>query len=168
MIGGPDLYQSMQRFRQPLIWGLTLLIAGYTWFAVIKQLFLGEPVGSQPTPDLMLFLIWILIGILFPALLWRARLTIRIDRDHLHYRFKPFHMKEHSYRVRQIESAESANIRPVLHFFGWGIRYGFKGKGYIMAGKKALKLNFSSGRPVYFTCDNPDEAVKAIHQQKQN
>ncbi|MCC5914444.1 MAG: hypothetical protein JJU46_08735 [Balneolaceae bacterium] len=163
---GDGTYVTSQRFRQPVIIGLTIMIALFAWVALFTQVIGGEAMGSRPAPDWMLVAIWLLFGILFPMALWKSRLTIRIDHDRFCYRYFPFHLKEHAYRIQQIESVESEKIRPVLHFGGWGIRYGIKGKGYIMSGKRAVRLNFRSGRPVYFTCNDPNEIVKIFDKRK--
>lgn len=164
-----DSFVASQRCRQPAIWAIALAVAAYTWFSVFTQVIGGEPMGSRPAPDIILILIWLLFGVLFPLAIWKSRLTIRMDREKLYYRFFPFHLKEHYYRIRLIDHVEPVQIRPVMHFGGWGIRYGMKGKGYILSGRKAVRLDFRwSARPVFITCDNPREVADAFEQRKRS
>ncbi len=164
------LYKESLYCKQPFIWLLVLGIAAYTWYAVFNQIILDHPAGSNPAPDIMLILIWIIFGILLPFGLYKSRLTIKLNSRQLTYRFIPFHLNEHSYPIGGIKNIEPVTIRPILQFGGWGIRYGLKGKGYILRGGKGIKVSFKDGRPVYFSAKNADSIVdafrKAITQQR--
>jgi len=144
-----------------------LVFVVYLWYAIYHQIIQGDPFGSSPAPDLLLLLIWLIFGILLPIAFLKSRLVISIDRNNLSYRFFPLHLNVHHFPVRQIQNIERVRIRPILEFGGWGIRYGLKGKGYIMGGKKGIKVSFKSGRPVYFTAENPESFVEAFQRIKQ-
>lgn len=158
------LYSEAQPCKQPLIWILILGIAGFIWYITFQEVFLGNSVGSNPTPFPILLIIWLFFGILFPYGLYKSRLIIKVDEENFYYRFFPLHLHEHSYPIRGIKNIEPVLVRPVFHFGGWGIRYGFKGKGYIMSGGKGIKVSFKSGRPVYFSAKNADDIVNAFRK----
>ena len=158
------LYSEAQPCKQPLIWMLVLGIAGYIWYSVYHQIILGIPFGSKPAPDIILIIIWVIFGVLFPYGLFKARLIIKLNNENFYYRYFPLHLNEHSFPIRGIKNIEPVLIRPLFHFGGWGIRYGFKGKGYIMSGGKGIKVSFNSGRPVYFSAKNADDIVDAFRK----
>jgi len=159
-------YYQAQPFKQILVWIFILGFAGFMWYSVYHQIILSNPMGSRPAPDMILLIFWVIFGILFPAGLIKARLFLAIDKDYISYRFFPLHLNIHRLPLHMIQDIESVRIRPIIEFGGFGIRYGFKGKGYIMGGKKGIKVSFYSGRPVYFSSDNPDSAVQAFQKVK--
>lgn len=160
------LYSEYQPCRSILIWLITVAVAGYIWFATYHQIILGNPAGTKPAPDLLLVFIWIVFGILFPLAVYKARLSLKIDSKNFTYKFFPLHLNTHSYPVQQIQNIEPVHIRPILHFGGWGIRFGFKGKGYIMKGGKGVKVSFKSGRPIYFSANDADSIVESFQKAR--
>lgn len=162
------LYSESQPFRQVVAWILLLAFVAFLWYAIYHQIIQGEPFGTSLPPDVLLIFIWLIFGILLPIAFLKSRLSISIDRHNLSYRFFPLHLNVHNIPVRQIQNIESVRIRPILEFGGWGIRYGLKGKGYIMGGKKGIKVSFYSGRPVYFTAEKPEGFIEAFQRVKQS
>jgi hypothetical protein len=157
-------YKSSQRFKQPLLWLLIIGIAALVWYAFYVQILLGEPLGTRPAPDVVLVIIWFFSGIILPYAFYKSELVLELDHARLSYRFIPFHLNKHDYPISEIRNIESVKIRPILNFGGYGIRYGFKGKGYIIGGKKGIKVSFNSGRPVYFSARNPEEIEAAFQK----
>jgi len=157
-------FKSVQRCRQTFIWVIVIGIAVFIWYSVYQQIILGNPIGNNPAPDVVLVIIWLVIGIGFPLALISMKLIIKIDSESFRYQLFPLHLRMHSYRLADIESIERVDFRPILDFGGWGIRWGRKGKGYIISGKKGVKVNFRTGRPVYFSSDEPEEVVRAYRK----
>lgn len=159
-------YKSSQRLKQPLIWALLIGIAALFWYAFYVQIILGEPLGSRPAPDALLVIIWLLTGIVMPFAAYKSELVLEVDHARFAYRFIPFHINRQEYPISAITNIEKVKIRPVLNFGGYGIRYSFKGKGYIQGGSKGIKVSFRSGRPVFFSTNHPDEFVEAFKKIK--
>lgn len=148
------------------MWIIIIGIAVFIWYTTYQQIVLGNPIGNNPAPDSVMIILWLVIGIGFPFALYAMKLIIKIDSESFNYRLFPLHIRMHSYRLADIESMETVTYRPILDFGGWGIRWGRKGKGYIISGKKGIKVHFRTGRPVYFSSDEPEEVVKAYRELK--
>ncbi|NBC02729.1 MAG: hypothetical protein GVY20_03395 [Bacteroidetes bacterium] len=150
------------------MWIIVIGIALFLWYSVYQQIILGNPIGNNPAPNLVLIVIWLVIGIGFPLVLYSMKLIIKIDSENFSFRLFPLHFRMHSYRLANIETMEVVTYRPILDFGGWGIRWGRKGKGYIISGKKGVKVHFRTGRPVYFSSDEPEEVVRAYEEMSQD
>lgn len=70
------------------------------------------------------------------------------------------------FHLADIKKMETVSIRPVLDFGGWGIRFSHKGKGYIIGGSKVVKVIFKTGRPVYFSTEEPERVVDRLRSLK--
>lgn len=161
-------FKSVQRCKQPFIWVIVVGISLFIWYSIYQQVVLGNPIGNNPAPDVVLIIIWLIIGIGFPLALFTMKLIIKIDSENFSYRLFPLHFRIHSYRLVDIESMEVVTFRPISDFGGWGIRWGRKGKGYIISGTKGVKIQFRTGRPVYFSSDEPEEVVKAYEEMSKD
>ena len=62
-------FETVQRCRQPFIWIVVFGIAIFIWYSAYQQILLGNPVGNNPAPDVLLIVIWLVIGIGFPLAL---------------------------------------------------------------------------------------------------
>lgn len=158
------LFEETQQFRQVWVWlilvGVFLLLS----YEVYQQIILDNVFGQAPTPDLVLFLIWLFIGIGLPAGFYNARLVTKVYPGRISIRFHPIHRSEHEYPLGQIERVEAVTYRPILHYGGWGIRVGWGGKAYNVSGRHGVKLHFSSGRPLLIGSQRPEELTEAIER----
>lgn len=149
------------------MWIIILGVAVFIWYSTYQQIILGIPFGSNPAPDSVLIILWVIIGVGFPAALYWMKLILKMDSKQFNYQLFPLHLKTHSYQLDDIEKMESVFVRPILDFGGWGIRWGRKGKGYIISGRKAVKVYLKAGRPIYFSSDHPEEVVEAYREFSQ-
>ena len=149
------------------MWVIILGIAVFIWYSTYQQIILGIPFGDNPAPDPVLIIIWLVVGIGFPIALFSMKLTMKMDSQEFSYRLFPLHLNTHSFNLDDIEKMESVFVRPILDFGGWGIRWGRKGKGYIISGRKAVKVSLKAGRPIYFSSDEPDDVVEAYRDLSQ-
>lgn len=161
-------FKSVQKCKQPFMWLIILGVAVFIWYTTYQQIILGNQAGSNPASDPVLIIIWLVIGIGFPLALFNMKLIIKMDSEQFSYRLFPLHLRMHSYRMDDIEKMETVFIRPVLDFGGWGIRWGRKGKGYIISGRKAVKVYLKAGRPIYFSSDEPEKIVDAYREFKES
>lgn len=163
-MGTSETFKSVQKCKQPLVWMILIGAAIFSWYSVYQQILFRIPFGSDPAPDALLIVIWIVFGVGFPIGLFATRLSIQIDEDEFTYRLFPLHLQTHSFRLADIKKMEAVSIRPILDFGGWGIRFSHKGKGYIIGGNKAVKVIFKTGRPVYFSTDEPQRIAEAYRE----
>jgi hypothetical protein len=168
-------FREEQRFRQVWIWLLTLPVCvgliGFFCWAIVEQLVLGRPVGSQPMPNFMLLIIGPLFIMLAAGLLWMmvvACLVTEVRDDGIYIRFYPFHRVFHGFLWDEIESFEARTYRPVLDYGGWGIRNGSGGKVYNVSGNRGLQLDLGGGRwgSVLIGSQRPEELATAVESAR--
>jgi len=51
------------------VWQLVALVAGIAWYGTIVQLIYKKPFGSNPAPDSLMLIIWVIFGIGLPLVL---------------------------------------------------------------------------------------------------
>lgn len=169
---GEVLFREEQRFERWWIYLLVLGVAGFAWYAFIRQVLLRNPPGDRPAPDWLMFMNWLLMGVGFPWLFLSARLVVEVREDGLYYRFHPFHRRRHRLSRDEMAGAEARTYRPLLEYGGWGIRYGWKGgKAYNVSGNRGVQVLLRDGRKVLFGSRRPEEldaAIRKIIRQLEN
>ncbi|RJP31127.1 MAG: hypothetical protein C4536_08635 [Actinobacteria bacterium] len=163
--GGEVVFRELQRFGQWWIWSIIVAVAGFAWFTAVYQLFLGKPLGGRPAPDWILVLIWLLFGLGLPLMFISSKLMVAVRRDGLFYRYYPFHLHTHRIAFSEIKKAEARTYSPVMEYGGWGIRYGWggRGKAYNVSGNRGVQLELVDGRRVLFGSRKADELASAIN-----
>ncbi|MBC7246268.1 MAG: hypothetical protein H5T73_00610 [Actinobacteria bacterium] len=158
------VFREVQRFHQWWIYLVVLAVTLFAWYAPLRQLFADRPPGEKEAPDWFMYLVWLLMGMGFPALFLSARLVVEVRDDGIHYRYHPFHLRFHRIGVEEIEEAEARTYRPVLEYGGWGIRYGRKGKAYNVSGNRGVQLRLRDGRRVLFGSQRAEEFASALQE----
>ncbi|MGC9325327.1 MAG: DUF6141 family protein, partial [Desulfomonilia bacterium] len=115
-------YREVQHFRQVWIWVVVLGITLAIWYTFIMQVVLGIPIGSNPAPDKLVIIFWIIFGILFPLFSMTARLITEVRSDGIYVRFMPFHLTFRRIPFPDITRCWARDYRPIMEFGGWGIR----------------------------------------------
>jgi hypothetical protein len=112
------------------------------WYVFIQQIIYGVPVGTNPFPDAMLVLVWILFGILFPIVsIFYFKLIIEVREDAMYIRFVPFHLRYRRFSFDEVQDLEFISYNAVKDFGGWGLRFNTKGEVlYNIGGNNGLKL----------------------------
>lgn len=77
-----------------------------------------------------------------------AKLMTVINKEGVSFLFSPFHRKFRVIEWNEIENFEVVTYRPLLEYGGWGIRFGFKGRAFNVAGNKGLQLTLKNGRRI--------------------
>jgi hypothetical protein len=158
-------YKEDQKFNQPWIWLIVVGLAGVWIWQMVQQIFMGIPFGNNPAPDFVV----ILIG-LFPLgafLLFRfLTLDTMIDREGVHYRFRPFQCKYKLIRPEDILRYEVKKYNPILDYGGWGIRLGSTGKGtaYNVRGNQGLYFELKNKKKFMLGTQNPDSIRYAMEK----
>lgn len=171
MVNSPNevRFEEHQYLRQPWLW---ILIGGFVVFEVAlfshglyQQLYLGEPWGNNPTSDRTLLITAVLVfafavGLL--AALLALRLSIFVDTTHLHVRFLPFLRR--SIPLDQITRCEARTYRPLREYGGWGVRWGWGGRGWVysVSGNRGVQLEFVSGKRLLIGSRRPEQLANAI------
>ena len=162
------IFREVQPFRQLWIWVIVVAIASLIWYALVQQLLLGSPVGENPMPDLVLVIFWLVFGIGFPALFVSSRLVTEVRIDGIYIRYIPFHRSFRRIGFEQMRRHEVRTYRPLAEYGGWGIRYGFKGKGraYNVSGNRGVQIELSNGKRLLIGSQRPEDLVRAIQAKR--
>ncbi len=159
---GSLLNREIQHFRQPWLWVLILFISIITLWGMIQQLFLGQPFGNNPAPDIVLIIIVIIFGFGFPYAFYTMNLTTEIRSDGIYYRFFPFHLSFHKIKLEDLAKYEVQTYNPIRDYGGWGIRWGSKGKAYNVSGNRGVQLEYSNGKQLLIGSQKPEEFAEAL------
>ncbi len=157
----PGPFRETQRLRQAWLIGLTLLPAFLAWYVFIVQVVLGQQVGNNPAPDWTVWLIFLLVGIGLPLLVFSARLEVTLTDDGIAIHYFPFLRRFIPFAA--ISSAEAVAYRPLLDYGGWGIRWSCcHGWAYNASGSHGVRLTLTDGRRVLIGSQRPNELAAAI------
>jgi hypothetical protein len=156
-------YRELQRFRQWWLWAVVLTVSALIWFGFIRQIFLGKPFGTNPLPDPLMIVFFILFGIGLPLVFICQRLTCEVRRDGLYVRFFPIHFKPRRIAWTQIQSYRTINDAPLQRFGGWGVRMNMKGEwAYTMGGTEGVELVLRSGKMIVIGSGNAAALKRAM------
>lgn len=154
-------FEERQHFRQPWLWALILLVAGVSWWAFLQQIVLGQPFGTDPGPDWLVWLLWLVIGLGLPALFAWAHLRVTVTDQAVIIRYVPF-----SRRRIQLADVLGANAREydaIREYGGWGIKGWSRDKrAYNVSGSNGVELFLRDGRSVMLGSRRADELAAAI------
>jgi len=165
------LFTERQRFKQWWLWLILLGINGLFLFAVFKQVIAGQQFGDKPMSNIGL-LITAGLTILLTILFLNFRLDTLIKKDGIYVRFFPFHLKFNYYAWGKLTKSFVRQYSPIAEYGGWGLRYGFlgKGKAFNVSGDKGLQLEFTDNKKLLIGTNKSEElteVLKRIGQLKQ-
>lgn len=91
----------------------------------------------------------------------QINLIIEVTHSEFLYKYFPFHLKKYSIRPYDVLEWHIRPLKPLSQYGGWGIRYGFggKGKGYIADGNYGVIFKLKNFDNVLFSCM---ELVKSV------
>ena len=167
MVGIHDrgiIFREIQHFRQIWLWALLTSISLLIIYAMVQQLLLGKPFGSNPAPDLALVIIGIIFGLGFPIFFYFLNLTTEVRKDGLYYRFSPFHRSFRRIALEDLTSYEARTYSPVKNYGGWGIRYGQGGIAYNVSGNRGVQLELANDKRILIGSQRPEELAEAIRR----
>ena len=156
------LFREVQRFRQWWLWFLISIGPLTIWLATYRRFVRGERTGTRPTPDNLLLLLWLLIGIGLPLLFFTARLVTEVRSDGLYLRFFPFHRTFLRFPVDSIKHSEARTYSPIKEYGGWGIRYSWNGKAYNVSGNQGVQFELHGGKRFLVGSQRPLEFINAL------
>lgn len=163
------IHQDVQTGKPLIIWLIIPLVAFLGWWGFITQIILGTPWGTNPAPDIVLVLLWLLLAFILPAFLLSLRLTISVFPDSVRIGYRPIWKARID--LADVTNAEPVTYRPILEWGGWGIRWrpggagGGGGWAYTLSGNKGVKLTLRSGHVRLLGSSDPDALAQAILEQ---
>lgn len=153
-------FKEEQKFTQWWLWLILIGVGGLQFYAVYKQLILGEAFGENPMSNLGLILLSILVLgliIMFRSLCLRTR----IDQHEIRMNFFPFASKRIPWK--KVRKAEIVNYGFVG---GWGMRLWTKyGTVYNIKGNKGLAIELENGNKFLIGTQRVDELNEVLKKK---
>ncbi len=159
-----NAYEEHQYFRQRWLMALFALLFLVNLYALVKQLFLGVPVGNNPAPDgVVLFSFFFFLLLLI--LLFSAHLDLKIDQEGISFRYFPFVLRWRTFEWKDIEELELKKIRPLQDMGGWGLRpVAGGGIGYTVRGNKVIRILLKKGKIRYLGISDIERVREALQR----
>ena len=155
------IFKEEQRFTQKWVWFLLAGSAGVAWGSFIQQVILGSPFGNRPSPDFVIWIIWVLFGLGMPWLFYSLKLVTQVRSDGLVIRFQPF--RSRTIRFSDIKSFYVRQYRPLREYGGWGIRWSAKnGRAYNVSGNMGVQLEMVDGKRILIGSLVPERLAEAL------
>lgn len=139
----PLHFNEKQRFTQWWLWLALMPLILIPFIALYNQFIRKIPFGTNPTANLELILICVLMWALV-VLFIIIRLITTIDNEGIHMRFFP--LLKRSWKWEEIKS-----VKPIQYGFvgGWGIRLWTPyGTVYNIKGNQGLAIELKSGKKI--------------------
>jgi hypothetical protein len=161
---GP-IYREEQRFRQRWVWLLVIGPAVLAWWSFVQQIIIGRPLGTTPSPDWVVWLILVSIGIGLPLLFLRLVLVLEVTRESVVIRFQPFARRV--IRLSDIERIVVREYSAIKEYGGWGLKGWSREKvAYNVSGSRGVELFLRDGRSVMLGSQRARELAEAIEGQR--
>lgn len=145
------------------VWWVTLIIAvltGLMWYSFIQQIILGQPFGTNPGPNWMVWLFWLLFGIGFPVVWAMTKLVVEVRDNYLSIRYYPLTTRKIPFA--DIQHVEARTYNPVREYGGWGIKGWGNKRAYNVSGNKGVELELQDGRMIMIGSLKSEELALAL------
>ncbi len=160
---GEIIHTEIQTRKPIIVWPIGATVAALAWWGFLEQIILGRPWGNIPASDALIWVIWVLLGLVFPAFLCSLRLRIDVSPATVIVRYRPIWVKRFS--TAEIADAEPVKFHPLIEWGGWGIRWRPNhGWAYTLSGNTGVRLTFHDGRRVLLGTRDPDSLADAIRR----
>lgn len=154
-------FEEQQRFTQPWLWVLLAALVGLMGWGFVQQIVLGQPWGTNPAPDLVLWILCPLVGLGIPAFFLALRLDTVVTDEELRVRLRPFRWRR--IPLASVRRCEARTYRPLREYGGWGLRYGGKrGWAYNVKGNRGVQLELEDALPLLIGSQRSDALAAAI------
>lgn len=155
------LYREVQRFRQWYFYVPILIVTVLVWYQFIQQIMLKNPLGEQPVPDWVAWILGLVFGFGFPFFAVMARMITEVHPGVLRVRVYPFRWAK--ILLSDITDAEPRRYSALREYGGWGIRTSLKnGRAYNASGNQGIQLVMSDGRRVLIGTREPAQLMSAL------
>ena len=145
------LFQEHQSLIRSHLFVQIIIIACFLlgWWGFVQQIVFGIPFGTNPTSDIEMILIWIMVGWFIPALMGTACLDIEVTQTELRFRYKPFHFSTQVIPCSSIIQADAGTYRS---WYGWGIKFKRGIISYTVSGNEGIYIT-------YLTSDGKEKKI---------
>ncbi len=154
------IFEESQAFRQ---WWLLIplsIAALAAWSMFLVQVVSGRGIGANPAPDVLLWIVLAVAGVLLPGLMFSVRMRTTVDGEALTIRYRPFATRRIS--LADIDRWAAVTYHPILDYGGWGLRWSLKGWCYNVSGDRGVLLTLRNGKHVMVGSQRADDLAAAI------
>ncbi len=139
--------------------------AALAWWPFIRQIIGGEPVGQNPAPDWVVWVLWLLFGLGLPFLFGRIRLVLEVTDAEVLIRYRPFSRR--AIALVDIQQIQARQYNAVKEYGGWGVKGWSKEKmAYNLSGDRGVELTLRDGRRVMLGSQRADELAAVIESRR--
>ena len=122
-------------------------IAALSWILLVLQLLPDRLGGLSMEPSCGIWLIWFLVGVAYPLVLWDMRLVVEVSPEALTIRYVP--LVRRTISLAEIVSVEVRPFPVYQHYFGSIFRFSlFKHKIYGLNSAQCVRLELKNGLAV--------------------
>ncbi len=158
-------FHEVQPLRAWWIWLVILIPVVLGWWLFIEQIVFGTPVGTNPAPNAVAVVIWLVFGIGFPLFFYSTKLITDVRTDAVYLRFFPLWSR--TVPLTDIVTYEARQYHPLREYGGWGIRFSpHKKRAYNMSGNRGVELKLTDGTQLLIGSQRPEELASAIGTAK--
>jgi len=159
-------YREVQRVTQLWIRIIVLAPTAIAWWALVQQVLLSKPFGTNPAPDVAVVVIWAVFGLAFPVLILAVNLRTEVRDDAVRLRFFPLWSR--AIAIGDIQECKPRTYHPIGEYWGWGIRW-TPGHGwcYTIKGNRGVQLTLADGKRLLIGSNRPEELAKAINARRE-
>lgn len=156
------LFSETQRFRQWWIWVLMFIPFAVVFWLIYCAINVPDDRGLPPFEMGLIIVVSILAVLLF----YIIRMDTYITEKGIGVRFYPFHLKFRFYIWSDIDQYFIRKYSPIGEYGGWGIRWGFGGRGraFNVSGNQGLQLVFRDGKKLLIGTNQPAAMEEAINK----
>ncbi|MBL0105501.1 MAG: hypothetical protein IPP51_17980 [Bacteroidetes bacterium] len=161
------LYKEEQRYTQWWIWLIILAVNAIIVYGCIMQVLGGKQFGDNPMSNVGLIM-FMLLFLAFSFFISRFRLQTNVKSDGVYVRFFPFQYKYKFYAWETITKSHVRSYSAFREFGGWGVRYGFFGKGraFTLKGNKGWQLEFADKGKLLIGTQRPEDLTSFLVETK--
>lgn len=160
-VGVTVRFREEQRFRQ---WWLLLMAAFpvvVAWAAFWRQIVADAPFGSDPAPDWVILVLFVVVGLGVPLALWRLRLETVVDERVLTVRFPPFPARQ--VELDAVLAVRVVAVRALAQWGGYGYRRKLSGDvAFLVRGARAVEVSSGTGPTLVVGSQRPDQLATAL------
>lgn len=155
-------FTETQRFTQWWLWLLLIGLSAVIISAMIYQITYEQPVGDNPMSDSGLIISSVII-LLLNVIFFIFKLETHIDKEGIHIRFFPFHMKFRTYKWVDMSECYLRQYSPISEFGGWGIKGWPSNMAFNVSGNQGIQITFKEGKKLLIGTNSvqlTDDALK--------
>ena len=156
------LFEEVQYFSR--FW-LTIILAPlivFSWYAFFKQIIGGVPFGQRPAPNIVILILWILMGWGLPYILLAGRLITQVRCDGVYIKLYPFQFKFKKIPFEDITAVKPKTYRPIMEYGGWGYRIGKTSNAFTVKGNMGVLIERKEGKAILIGSQKPESLAQAI------